>query len=147
MTDYVFMTRPFWKEIKISEKKAREIYANYLGTEELHISSREESINYLSNITSKIQAEMTSVLKNTNPESTIKDLYKILDDVYHFYFRQKKARSQMIEAGINSGRITDTFSENRNMARNVIDSVNLWIENCLLFQDKIDDAYDKKVLS
>lgn len=144
MTDYVFMTRPFWKEIKISEKKAREIYANYLGTEELHISSREESINYLSNITSKILAEMTSVLKNTNPESTIKDLYKILDDVYHFYFRQKKARSQMIEAGINSGRITDTFSENRNMARNVIDSVNLWIENCLLFQDKIDDAYDKK---
>ena len=39
MTDYVFMTRPFWEEIKISEKKAREIYANYLGTEELHISS------------------------------------------------------------------------------------------------------------
>lgn len=49
----------------------------------------------------------------------------------------------MVEAGINSGEIIDVFSENRNMARNVIDSVNLWLENSLLFQDRLTDAYDK----
>lgn len=144
MIDYVFMTRPFWKEIKVSEKMVREIYANYLGTEVLHISSREESINFLSNITSKIQTEMTSALKSTNPESTLKDLYKILDDVHRFYFFQKEARNKLIEAGINNSKIIDTFSENRNIARNLIDAVNLWIENCLLFQDKKDEAYDEQ---
>ena len=141
--EYVFMTRSFWKEINVSEKKVREIYFKYLGHEELHISSREDSIKYLSGITLKLQAEITSEIKSNNPERTIKDLYKILDEVYHFYFQQKEARSKLVEAGINNGEIINVFSENRNMARNVIDSVNLWIENCLLFQDKIADEYDK----
>lgn len=141
--EYVFMTRSFWKEINVSEKKVREIYFKYLGHEELHISSCEDSIKYLSGITSKLQAEITSEIKSNNPERTIKDLYKILDEVYHFYFQQKEARSKLVEAGINNGEIINVFSENRNMARNVIDSVNLWIENCLLFQDKIADEYDK----
>ena len=142
--EYIFMTRSFWREIKVSEKKVKEIYANYLGNQELHISSREDSIKYLSGITSQIQAEMTNDLKSNNPEETINDLYKILDEVYHFYIRQKEARSKMAEAGINNGDIIDVFSINRNMARNVIDSVNIWIENCLLFQDRIADEYDKK---
>lgn len=142
--EYVFMTRSFWKEINVSEKKVREIYSKYLGVKELHIASREDSIEYLSGITSQIQAEMICRLKNSNPEKNIKDFYKILDEVYHFYFRQKEARSKLVEAGINNGGIIDVFSENRNMARNVIDSVNLWIENCLLFQDRITDEYDKK---
>ena len=141
--EYVFMTRSFWKEINVSEKKVRQLYKAYLGTKDLHISSRDDSIKYLSGITSKIQAEMTNEFKNNNPEKSIKDLYKILDEIYHFYFRQKEARSQMVEAGINSGELIDVFSENRNMARNVIDSVNLWIENCLLFQDRLTNAYDK----
>lgn len=142
--EYFFMTRSFWREIKVSEKKVKEIYANYLGNQELHISSREDSIKYLSDITSKIQVEMTNVLENTNPEETIKDLYKILDEVYRFYTCQKEARSRMVEAGVNNCEIIDVFSRNRNMAMNVIDSVNLWIENCLLFQDRISDEYDKK---
>lgn len=141
--EYVFMTRSFWKEINVSEKKVREIYFQYLGLKELHISSREDSIKYLSGIISQIQAEITGELKSNNPEKTIKDLYKILDEVYHFYFRQKEARSKLVEARINNGEIIDVFSENRNMARNVIDSVNLWIENCLLFQDRIADEYEK----
>lgn len=143
--EYVFMTRSFWKEINVSEKRVRKLYKAYLGTKDLHISSREESIKYLSGITSKIQAEMTNEFKNNNPEKSIKDLYKILDEVYHFYYRQKEARSKIVEAGINSGEIIDVFSENRNMARNVIDSVNLWLENSLLFQDRLTDAYDKDV--
>ena len=141
--EYVFMTRSFWKEINVSEKRVRKLYNAYLGTKDLHISSREESIKYLSGITSKIQAEMTNEFKNNNPEKSIKDLYKILDEVYHFYYRQKEARSKIVEAGINSGEIIDVFSENRIMARNVIDSVNLWLENSLLFQDRLTDAYDK----
>ena len=30
------------------------------------------------------------------------------------------------------------------MARNVIDSINLWLENCLLYQDCMDKPYDKE---
>lgn len=69
--EYVFMTRSFWKEINVSEKRVRKLYKAYLGTKDLYISSREESIKYLSGITSKIQAEMTNEFKNNNSEKSI----------------------------------------------------------------------------
>lgn len=140
---YLFSTRPLWKEINISKQLVTNLYHAYLGTEKKDITSRSEAIKFLLQITSQIQAEMTTDLKCNNPECNIKDLYKILDEVYHFYRRQKKARSKMQKAGVNSGSAFELFSENRNMTRNIIDSVNLWLENSLLFQDKLSDEYDK----
>ena len=138
----IFITNQFWKEINVSEEKVRKIYEEYLGNNDLNILSREESIKYLFEITSQIQSEMVDYLRQNNPEKLTKDLYKILNKVYTFYEYQKYKRSKLIEAGIDNGNIIDIFSENRIMVRNVIDSVNLWIENSLLFQDKIDTDYD-----
>ena len=140
---YLFSTRPLWKEININKQLVTNLYHAYLGTEKKDITSRSEAIKFLLQITSQIQAEMTTALKCNNPECNIKDLYKILDEVYHFYRRQKKARSKMQRARVNSGSAFELFSENRNMTRNIIDSVNLWLENSLLFQDKLSDEYDK----
>lgn len=138
----IFITNQFWKEINVSEEKVRKIYEEYLGNNDLNILSREESIKHLFEITSQIQSEMVDYLRQNNPEKLTKDLYKILNKVYTFYEYQKYKRSKLIEAGIDNGNIIDIFSENRIMVRNVIDSVNLWIENSLLFQDKIDTDYD-----
>ena len=57
---------------------------------------------------------------------------------------KKEARSKMQEAGVNRGSAFEVFSENRNMARNIIDAVNLWIENSLLFQENLKKEYDKR---
>lgn len=35
--EYVFMTRSFWKEINVSEKRVRKLYKAYLGTKDLHM--------------------------------------------------------------------------------------------------------------
>lgn len=141
---YFFSTRPLWKEINIGQRQVNDLYHEYLGTENRDITSRKEAIKFLAQITSRIQDEMTIDLKRNNPEGSIKDLYKILDEVYHFYRRQKEARSKMREAGVDRGDTFEVFSENRNMARNIIDAVNLWIENSLLFQENLEKEYDKK---
>lgn len=141
---YFFSTRLLWKEINIGQRQVNDLYHEYLGTENRDITSRKEAIKFLAQITSRIQDEMTIDLKRNNPEGSIKDLYKILDEVYHFYRRQKEARSKMREAGVDRGDTFEVFSENRNMARNIIDAVNLWIENSLLFQENLEKEYDKK---
>ena len=40
----------------------------------------------------------------------------------------------MIELNVSDGGIVDTFSENRNISRSIIDAVNIWIENCMIHQ-------------
>ena len=140
---YLFATRPLWKEINVSKKLVKDLYREYLGMENQDILTRKDAINFLFGITKKIQEEMTRDMRDNSSLNSIKDLYKILDEVYHFYRGQKDARSKMREAGINSGSAFDVFSQNRNMARNIIDAVNLWIENSLLFQENLEKSYDK----
>ena len=55
---------------------------------------------------------------------------------------QKKARKKLTELRVNNGDIVETFERNRNMAISVIDAVNLWLENCLLYQDSIEKPYN-----
>lgn len=62
-------------------------------------------------------------------------MYKILDEAFHFYIRQKEAQNELCNLNVRDAGIVDLFEENRNKSCNVIDSVNLWIENCLLYQD------------
>lgn len=52
-------------------------------------------------------------------------------------------RHEFVTHNIQDENITDVFEENKNKSRNVIDSVNLWLENCLLFQDSVEE-YDSK---
>lgn len=82
-------------------------------------------------------------MKNFNTCNLVKDLYKILDEAFHFYIAQKKVRHEFVTHNIQDENITDVFEENKNKSRNVIDSVNLWLENCLLFQDSVEE-YDSK---
>ena len=140
--DYVFMTRSYWLEMSIPKVEVQKKYTEYFGRDDSVILDRKDAIVYLSNITGRIQSKLTDYMKSSNTCVLIKDLYKILDKAYHFYFRQKEARNELVKLNIQDGDITDTFEENRNKSRNVIDSVNLWLENCLIFQENIDETYD-----
>ena len=97
---YLFATRPLWKEINVIKKLVKDLYREYLGMENQDILTRKDAINFLFGITKKIQEEMTRDMRDNSSLNSIKDLYKILDEVYHFYRRQKDARSKMREAGI-----------------------------------------------
>ena len=45
--DYIFMTRPFWLELSISQKVVKDKFIEYFGTERLEITSRKEAAKYL----------------------------------------------------------------------------------------------------
>ena len=103
--DYIFMTRPFWLELSISQKVVKDKFIEYFGTERLEITSRKEAAKYLLSITGKIQEKMVLQLKSESACYLVKDLYKILDEVFHFYQRQKEARKTLIELNIREDSI------------------------------------------
>lgn len=142
--EYMFMTRPFWLELSISQKVVKDKFIEYFGSERLEIASREDASDYLLSITGKIQEKMVSQLKSENACYLVKDLYKILDEVFHFYLRQKDARKKLIELNVQENSILDIFEENRNKSCNVIDAVNLWIENAVLLYDNAEDCKDNQ---
>ena len=142
--DYMFMTRPFWLELSISQKVVKDKFIEYFGTKRLEITSRKDASEYLLSITGKIQEKMVSQLKSESACYLVKDLYKILDEVFHFYQRQKDARKKLIELNIQEDSILDVFEENRNKSCNVIDAVNLWIENAVLLSSKSKDCKDNQ---
>lgn len=76
--------------------------------------------------------------ENHNVKEDIKALYKILDEVYRLYYSQKMARQKLSEQNVHD----EQFEQSRNIAINIIDATNLWIENCLLYQDRLGEKYD-----
>lgn len=140
--DYIFMTRPFWLELNVPNSIVRAKYKEYFGENDYSIENRVEAISLLSKITGSIQDKMVLRMKSENINLTIKDLYKIFDECFHFYIRQKDARHEMSGLNVSTASIGDTFEQNRNMSRNVIDAVNLWLENCVLYQTDLEKAYD-----
>lgn len=133
--DYIFMTRSFWLEMSIPQRVVKDKYLEYFGDKILSLDDRKEAIRFLTSITAKLQFQMTDYMKKNNVCCLIKDLYKILHETFHFYIRQKEARNELCKLNVQDAGILDTFEENRNKACNVIDSVNLWLENCLLYQE------------
>jgi hypothetical protein len=136
------MTRSLWIEMSITQKKVQTKYIEYFGDCDLTISDRKTAIKFLSNITSKIQSKMKNTMQTNNVYETIKDLYKILDECFHFYIKQKEARNELSKFNIQDDQLIGIFEENRNKSRNIIDSVNLWLENCLLCQERIEEIYN-----
>ena len=99
-TDYVFMTRQYWLELSIPQSVVREKYIEYFGSEKIEISTRKEAVDYLLKITGKIQEKMVTQLKGEKACCLLKDLYKILDEAFHFYLKQKEARKKLIELNV-----------------------------------------------
>jgi len=128
------MTRSFWSELNVPKSLVKAKYKEFFGENDYLIENRIEAIMLLSKITGNIQDKMVLRMKSENINLTIKDLYKIFDECFHFYMRQKDARHEMSELNAGAASIGDTFEQNRNISRNVIDAVNLWIENCILYQ-------------
>ena len=141
--DYMFMTRPYWLELSIPQKVVNDTNRCYFGNDNLDISSRKKAIDFLLKITGRIQEKMVLQLQGETACYLLKDLYKILDEAFHFYIRQKEARKKLSELNIQDESILDVFEENRNKSCNVIDAVNLWIENAVLLNNNLGDCEDK----
>lgn len=81
--DYMFNTRPYWKELSVPESVVSDKYKEYFGSDIIEFFTREEAVNYLLKITKKIQEKMVSQLQGDKAYCLLKDLYKILDEAFN----------------------------------------------------------------
>lgn len=131
---YIFQTRPFWRSMEIPLNKVQKRHMEFFGEHELIIDNRDEALKLLSNIITTIQNLMINKLKNENSYDMFMKLYYIFDEVHYFYLHEKEARSKLVNINIYDTDLTDIYTQNRNITRNIIDACNVWIENCLLYQ-------------
>lgn len=134
----LFQTRPFWTEMGIPHRKLKERFEYFFGKENRKVEDRQEALDILLNITSTIQNKMVERLKTENSYGTLLKLYFIFDEVHSLYLTEKEARLKLVEMNIDIPEVTDTFINNRNITRNIIDACNIWIENCVLYQHDLD---------
>lgn len=139
-----FQTRPFWRCMGISNKKLKNRFKNFFGPIEIEVTERDKAINLLLNVVSTIQNSILYRLKNENSYDMLMKLYYIFDEVHSFYLIEKEARSKLAELNIDNSSVIDTFIENRDIMRNIIDACNIWIENTVLYQHNIDTMAEAK---
>lgn len=133
-----FQTRPFWRCMRVSDKKLKNRFEEFFGKSEIEITERDKAIKLLLNIISTIQERILYRLKNENSYDMLMKLYYIFDEVHSFYLSEKEARVKLSELNIDNPSVIDTFIENRDIMRTIIDSCNIWIENGILYQHDID---------
>lgn len=138
---FVFGSRIIWLELGIPYKLRHEKFKEYFGEKDFVIENKKDSIAVLIKIINKIQEKMIKRIQVQDTTNTLKSLYKILDECYHFYYREKKTRIELANLNVRGERITDTLEQNRNISRNIIDATNIWIENTVLLHVVKDTAY------
>lgn len=141
---YFFETRTIWKELDIPNSLVKRKFVEFFGDEEYTIDNRKKAVKLLNGILSVLQPKFCDWINNEKTQTVIKDLYKVLDEIYHFYTRQKEARSVMQEQNIIESSIGEVLEMNRNIARNIIDATNIWIENSVLLQHSTEEAIHDK---
>ena len=142
----VFHVRPFWDELNVPKQKLESRYKELFGTENLTIEDSQQAIKLLLSVVTQLQNKILNRLKTNNPNATAKILYRILDDTYTLYTRERESRERLSTFPMADADMEIAYRKNANIERNIIDALNLWIENCLLYQEKIHASYDERSL-
>lgn len=76
--NYMFMMRSYWLELSVPQNVVINKYKEYFGNVNLEISTRKGAVDYLLELTGKIQEKMVKQLQGDRASYLIKDLYKQL---------------------------------------------------------------------
>lgn len=139
-----FQTRPFWRCMGVPDEKFKNRFEEFFGQSEIEITERDNAIKLLLNVVSTIQERILYRLKNENSYDMLMKLYYIFDEVHSFYLKEKESRVKLSELNIDKPNVIDTFIENRDIMRNIIDACNIWIENAILYQHNVDTMAEAK---
>lgn len=140
--DLLFLsTADFWKQAGISETITNRKFSETFGSESFCIPNRDEAIKYLSNIMDIAQEKMVQNMQYMNPKELIVELYKVFDKCFHIYMQEKEVRQTLSKNNIIQEELVDVLAQNRNIATNIIEATNIWLENTVLFQENINKKY------
>ena len=119
-------------------------FKSLFGDGEKVINDRKEAIQMMLDKISIIQEKLLKNLKEENTYDMFMKLHYIFDEVHAIYLAEKKARTKLARLNIQSETALNVFIENRNIMRSIIDSCNVWIENCILYQHDADTMASAK---
>lgn len=140
----IFIKYSFWNAFHIPSVILQDRYKKYFGNKAKTIADRETALQMLMSVCDKIQKKMTGRIKSESTYGMLLKLYYIFGEVHSYYLKEKEQRFDLVKENISLN--DDQLEKNRNIQRNIIDSCNIWIENCVLFQHdlRISDIDLKK---
>lgn len=136
----VFMVRSMWLDLGISETKREKAIKRYFDVEG-EITNREDAINILLVALDRINNRMLKSIQIKGTYSMLMSLIAILNWVMEYYLAEKKSRTAMAIENIRETELLDAFMVNRNIERHIIDACNIWIENSILHQTKLEEIH------
>lgn len=118
----------------ISREILSQSFAKYLGPKKRKIINRSEAISYISPIIEQLQKTLIEWMNNENTNIVVGKLYCIYNKCFIYYISQRKQRETLVQLNISDDDVVQDFEQNKNISLNLLTSINLWLENSLLYQ-------------
>ena len=149
---FSFVSRSFWDDVEISREMVKKTFIEYLGENNRTITTCSDAIIFISPIIDRLQKLFVNWMKTENASIVIGKLYYIFNICFNYYISQKNQRKELVELNISDSEIVQVFDQNKNITLNLLVSVNLWLENALLYQNndktpvKLPSCLDSELL-
>ncbi len=143
----LFEIRNFWDKMEIPYKNKKEIFEKFYGKSNLKINNADEAISYLRVVLDKLQAVMVSIITTGNSKRVIFELLKIQDKCFNHYCFEKEERREIIDRKVDSSHLQEIYGVNRNIALDLLYGINIWLENAVLLQQKLEEKYDVHIMN
>lgn len=132
---FIFMTRDFWDEHRIPRKAVHAKFVEYFGASNRTIDSSKEAVSFIKVIIDHLQNKFVNQVRKEGSCLFISKLYIVFDWCFQAYMAEKNNRKKLVKLNIAESALNETLEENKSIALNIISSINLWLENALLFQN------------
>lgn len=127
-----------WRKYGISKKMLQKESFNIFQTSSSYLEY-DQAVDFLNQSLNRVNSYLLTVSKEPNSYIPFLKYYFIFDEIMNSYMEEKKERHEILIKGIrNENGILDIYEKNRNIERNIIDACNIWIENTVIFQNKLD---------
>ena len=142
----LFQTRPFWIEFRVPLSLVREKFLFYFGKEEIEIKDLEKAHSIIFKALTTSQEYILKRIKDHGALDSLLKISYIFGEVQSYYFSEKGARKKLVKNNISPKGLVDTFEENKDIMRCILDASNIWIENCILYQSEDDQIISEKTV-
>ena len=131
----IFSTMQTWNKLNVSKEVVIEKYAHFFGVSDRIINDRKQAEEFLKNQLLMVQNKLLAWIRKTNTDNAISDLLIILDEIYHFYLSERHTRTQLKKYNYQDDFFYNSLVTNKNIANDIINAINIWIENTILLQN------------
>ena len=142
----IFQARSFWLQFRIPISFVREKFLFYFGNEETEVKDLKEAHRIIFNALKTSQDLIFKRIEDSGALDSLLKISYIFGEVQSYYFSEKGARRKLVKNNISQKGLVDTFEENRDIMRCILDASNIWIDNCILYQKEDDQRISEKMV-